>query len=126
MPNHFHLVIGPVEAVELSRFMHRLTVMHSKRWHRRHQTEGTGPLYQGRYRALPIGSDTHFLTVCRYVEMNPVRAGLVVRADDWAWSSRAEHGKNCNMPTLASWPILKPVTWDVSETGFLKKPGFLD
>jgi putative transposase len=112
MPNHFHLVVGPVQNVELSTFMHRLTLMHSKRWHRFHETDGTGPVYQGRYKARPIGSDVHFLTVCRYVELNPVRAGLVAKAEEWPWSSLVGSGKNCHLVQLSKWPILRPLTWE--------------
>jgi putative transposase len=51
-----------------------------------HETRGTGPVYQGRFKALPIETNRHFITVCRYVERNAVRAGLVTRARDWPWS----------------------------------------
>jgi len=112
MPNHFHLIVGPVQNAVLSRFMHRLAVIHSKRWHKHRGTEGTGPVYQGRFKALPIGSELHFLTVCRYVEMNPVRAGLVERHEEWRWSSCFGSGRNCDLVVLSPWPIPPPTSWE--------------
>ena len=87
MPTHFHLVLWPRADGELSQFMRWLTLTHTQRWHSQHQTTGTGHVYQGRFRSFPIQPDDHFLTVCRYVERNPLRAGLVARAQDWRWCS---------------------------------------
>jgi putative transposase len=44
-------------------------------------------VYQGRFKSFPIQDDSHFLTVCRYVERNALRAELVGRAEDWRWGS---------------------------------------
>jgi putative transposase len=87
MPNHWHLVLWPAKDGQLSLFMQKLTVAHTQRWHARHGTSGTGHLYQGRFKSFPVQSDEHFLTVCRYVERNPLRARLVRRAENWRWSS---------------------------------------
>ena len=64
-----------------------LTLTHTQRWHAHHHTTGTGHLYQGRFKSFPVQSDEHFLTVCRYVERNALRANLVKRAEDWLWNS---------------------------------------
>jgi putative transposase len=48
---------------------------------------GSGHVWQGRFKAFPIQEDEHLLMVLRYVERNPLRAGLVVRAGEWPWSS---------------------------------------
>ena len=87
MPNHWHLVLWPRRDGDLSRFMGWLTLTHTQRWHAHHQTAGTGHLYQGRFKSFPVQNDDHMLTVCRYVERNPLRAGPVVRAETWRWSS---------------------------------------
>ncbi len=79
MPDHFHLVLWPREDGDLSQFMRWLTLTHTQRWHAHHRTAGTGHLYQGRFKSFPVQADEHFLTVCRYVERNPVRADLVGR-----------------------------------------------
>jgi len=72
-----------------------------------------GPLYRGRYKSFPIQTDVHFLTVCRYVERNPLRAGLVRRAEDWLWSSllRPKGGKREGSPTLSEWPVERLPHW---------------
>ena len=102
MPNHFHLLLWPRADGDLSRFMRWLTVTHTQRWHAHHRTAGTGHLYQGRFKSFPVQSDEHFLTVCRYVERNALRADLVERAQDWRWGSlwarRAEAGAGSTGP----------------------------
>src|SRR5438309_2837208 len=85
MPNHWHLVLWPSGDDDLSDFMHWLTVTHTQRWHRFHQTSGTGPLYQGRFKSFPVHQDEHFYSLCRYVERNALRAKLVQRAEMWQW-----------------------------------------
>jgi putative transposase len=57
--------------------------------------------------------DDHMLTVCRYVERNPLRAGLVVRAEEWRWSSlwRRSEGARQAQEWLADWPVLPPHDW---------------
>jgi len=111
MPNHFHLVVWPDRAGQLVDFMHWFQMTHSKRWHRYRQTEGVGALYQGRFKAFPVQNDEHFLTVCRYVERNPLRAGLVARAEAWPWSSLGQRCRNSEGPALGSWPIPPPSNW---------------
>ena len=111
MPNHFHLVVQPTVAATLAQFMKRLTGTHSRRWHRARGTEGTGAVYQGRYRAFPVQKNEAFLSVCHYVERNPLRAKLVVRAEDWEWSSAGQRCRMSNAIRLAEWPILQPADW---------------
>jgi len=111
MPNHFHLVVQPAEDGQISRFMKQLEGTHSKRWHAYRQTTGTGAVYQGRFKAFPIQSDRHFYTVCRYVERNALRAGLVQRAEDWPWGSLAQRCGNCSHVRLSEWPIVQPGDW---------------
>ena len=111
MPNHFHLVLLPRTDVELSTFMGWLTATHSKRWHANRGTTGTGHVYQGRYKAFPVSSDTYFLRLCRYVERNALRAGLVTRAEDWPWCSLAQRAGRRSSITLADWPVSRPQDW---------------
>src|ERR1700760_1583093 len=47
----------------------------------------SGPVWQGRFKAFPTQEDDHLLVVLRYIERNPLRAGLVQRAEEWEWSS---------------------------------------
>jgi len=87
MPNHWHFVVRPTTNDQLSEFVRRLTVTHTMRWHAHYHTSGSGHLYQGRFKSFPIQSDDHLLTVIRYVERNPLRAGFVDRAEAWKWGS---------------------------------------
>jgi putative transposase len=111
MPNHWHLVLWPQAEGDLSVFMHRLTMTHTMRWHHAHRTLGTGPLYQGRFKSFPVASDEHFLTVCRYVERNALRANLVSRAEDWRWSGLWHRLHRGCFGHLADWPIGPPENW---------------
>lgn len=113
MPNHWHLVLYPRGDGDLSRFMAWLTLTHTQRWHAWHGSTGTGALYQGRFKAFPVQADEHLLTVCRYVERNALRAGLVQRAEDWRWSSlwRRVAGLRSDSDWLAAWPFPQPDDW---------------
>jgi putative transposase len=111
MPNHWHLVLWPEADGTLSRFMTWLTLTHTQRWHARRSSAGSGHLYQGRYKSFLVQTDEHLLTVCRYVERNPLRARLVRRAEAWRWGSlwRREHGRGLEL--LADWPVARPADW---------------
>ncbi|MFN2426280.1 MAG: transposase [Candidatus Binatia bacterium] len=91
MPNHWHMLLWPRGDGDLSTFVQHLTSRHTQRWHARHGSAGRGHVYQGRFKSFPVRDDHHLVTVCRYIERNPVRAGLVSRAELWPWSSAAAH-----------------------------------
>jgi putative transposase len=88
MPNHVHLVLQPQSAGGLSRMMHWVMTSHVQRHRKRHET--IGRVWQGRFKAFPIQESAHFVTVLRYVERNPLRAGLVHSSAEWKWSSLQE------------------------------------
>ena len=111
MPNHWHFVLWPESDDEMTEFLRWLTHTHTQRWHAHYHTAGTGHLYQGRFKAFPIQEDEHLYTVLRYVERNPVRAGLVARSADWRWSSLAHRGgseQDRLRPLLHRWPLPYP------------------
>jgi putative transposase len=83
MSNHWHLLLWPREEGELSEVMRWLSVTHTQRWHANRGTAGSGPIYQGRFKSFPVQSDEHLLTVARYIERNPLRAGLVEDVREW-------------------------------------------
>ena len=91
MPNHFHLLIKAVQGEDLSPGMQWFTTTFVRRYHRHYRT--SGHLWQGRYKNFSVEGDDHFLAVARYVEGNPVRAGLVETATDWVWSSHRERSQ---------------------------------
>ena len=120
MSNHWHLVLRPRRggagggAATLARFMGWVGVTHVRRHHEHHHTRGGGHLYQGRFKSFPLQDDRHFLAVCRYVESNPLRAGIVRRAENWPHSSlRWSAGLTASQPPvpLAPWPVDRPPHW---------------
>jgi putative transposase len=113
MPNHWHLVVRPRGDGDLSRFIGWLTLTHTQRWHAHYHAVGLGHLYQGRFKSFPVQEDDHLLTVCRYVERNPLRAGLVRRAEDWRWGSlwRRQAGGAEGRQLLAEWPVPRRRGW---------------
>jgi putative transposase len=111
MPTHWHLVLWPEHDGELSAFMRYVSLTHTQRWHASYGTAGEGHLYQGRYKSFLIQADEHFLDCCRYVERNPVRAGLVTRAQEWRWSSLWRHANRKGGKLLSPWPVQRPAGW---------------
>ncbi len=88
MGNHFHLVLHTRQA-NLSRLMRHLNGVYTQAYNRRHGL--VGHLFQGRFKAILVDRDAYLLALCRYVERNPVAAGMVVAAGDWPWSSYRAH-----------------------------------
>ena len=113
MPNHWHLLVWPEHDGDMARFMQRLTITHVRRWQEHRHYVGLGHVYQGRYKSFPVEEDDHFLAVARYVERNPLRANLVVRAEEWRWSSlwRRCRGSVEQKGLLANWPVELPADW---------------
>jgi REP-associated tyrosine transposase len=109
MPNHFHFVLWPDGDGDLSRWMQWLLTSHVRRYHLHH--EGTGHVWQGRFKAFPIDQDEHLWRVLRYVERNPVRAGLANRAEAWPWSSLSWRSGGRRPEVLSDWPIACPPGW---------------
>ncbi len=113
MPNHWHLVLSPNRDGEMSRFMRWITATHTMRYRAHYRTSGEGHVYQGRFKSFPIHDDAHFLTVCRYVERNALRAELVQRAEDWRWGSlwRWHQPAEPSPSLLSPWPIPRSPNW---------------
>jgi putative transposase len=109
MPNHVHLVVAQARPTDISRWMHWLLTTHSHRYHLRR--ESSGRVWQGRFKAFPIEQDAHLLTVMRYVERNALRAGLVHRAEDWAWGSLAWRHLGTQPELLSAPPLALPANW---------------
>lgn len=88
MGNHYHLVLQ-TERANLSQLMHRINSRYSQAFNRRHARRGH--VFEGRFKAVHVDRDAYLLEVCRYVDLNPVRAGLAAAPSDWAWSSYRAH-----------------------------------
>jgi putative transposase len=86
MSNHVHLVLNPGDSeTSIPALMKRLAGRHTRRTNRIERRTGT--LWDARYYSSPIETDSYLLACCRYVELNPVRAGIVKSPDDYPWSS---------------------------------------
>ena len=90
MTNHFHLLVQPEPGQSISRILQSLTLTHTWRFHKAHRS--SGHVWQGRFRSPVIQDDEHLLVVLRYIEANPLRAGMVADLGDYPWSSYQHHG----------------------------------
>ncbi|AEB08082.1 transposase [Desulfobacca acetoxidans] len=103
MANHVHLIVCPHSQESLSRTLAATHTRYSQ-WINRRIKRG-GHLWQGRFSSCPLDDD-YLIRVTRYIEMNPVRAGLVAKPVDWPWSSARAHvqGVQDRLLAGASWP----------------------
>ena len=111
MPNHWHLVVWPRCPAELSQFMRDVTGAHAAILRTETGTKGTGHVYQDRYHAFVVDSDRRYYRTLRYVEANPVRAGLVERAQQWRWSSLHERLDERRIIADGPLPLPPPRQW---------------
>ena len=70
-------------------------------------------MYQSRFKSFPVQDDEHFLVICRYVELNPLRAGLVARAEDWPHGSLHRWVRSLTRPAklVSPWPTRRSAGW---------------
>lgn len=108
MGNHYHLLVETPEA-NVSAAVHHLNGVYSQAFNRRHAR--VGHLFQGRFKSIVVERRVHLLELCRYVVLNPVRAGLVAHPSEWRWSSyRATVGEEPPPPWLE-------VDWVLAQFG---------
>lgn len=128
MPNHVHLLLTPVAGDTLARVMQSLGRRYVRWFNVRHGRTGT--LWEGRYRSAVVETDRYLLACMRYIEMNPVRAGLVEAPAGYRWSShRHQLGQ-----TVDQLITEHAVYWALGNTPFerqlayrrLFEPGFPD
>ena len=84
MSNHYHLLMETPEG-NMSRVMHFINASYTSHINRKHQR--SGHLFQGRYKAILVDKDNYLLELSRYIHLNPVRAQIVSRPEDYAHSS---------------------------------------
>ncbi len=111
MENHIHLIVDPGDKIEnLGLLMKRLAGRQTRRVNC--YTHRTGSLWEGRYKSSPIQASEFLLSCCRYVDLHPVRAGLVDSPDKYPWSS-------CRMKTgvdIKSWLDIDPFYQSLGRT----------
>src|SRR5437867_3469539 len=101
MTNHFHLISTPSESRSLAWTMRDLLGPYASYFNQKHGLSGR--LWQGRFFSSVL-DESHFWAAVRYVERNPVRAGMVKRAEDYRWSSAPAHCRLRGDPLLAPLP----------------------
>ncbi len=97
MGNHYHFVLHTRQS-NLSMLMRHVNGVYAQAFNRRHGL--VGHLFQGRFTSLHVDRDVYLMQVCRYAELNPVRAGIVDSAVDWPWSSYRAH---CGLVASPPW-----------------------
>ena len=88
MDNHYHLVVH-TRLANLSKLMQHINGVYTQAYNRRHKK--VGHLFQGRFKGIIIDVHAYLLEICRYVDLNPVRARMVRDAAKWPWSSYRAH-----------------------------------
>ena len=102
MTNHVHLLVTPETALSLPRTMQTLGRRYVRYVNNNYRRTGT--MWEGRYRAAPVDSEAYFLTCCRYIELNPVRARMVAHPSDYRWSSYLAHAHGAQDPLTSVHP----------------------
>lgn len=118
MPNHVHLLATPSGRETLAKVMQALGRRYVRQFNDRHRRTGT--LWEGRFRSTVVESDRYLLACMRYIEMNPVRAGLVSEPGRYRWSSHAHHAG------LRVDPLVREheVYWSLGNTPFERQSAY--
>jgi putative transposase len=103
MDNHYHLVIHTRRG-NLSRLMQQLNGVYTQAYNRRHSK--VGHLFQGRFKGILVDENAYLLEVCRYVDLNPVRARVVRDPGNWRWSSYRAHTGSAIPPAWLDTPAV--------------------
>jgi len=105
MTNHVHLVLVPAQPAALARAIGEAHRRYTRAINFRERVRGH--LFQERFHSFPIQEDRHLLAVARYVERNPVRAGLVTQPETYRWSSARHHVLGKPDPLIHGSPLLR-------------------
>ena len=118
MDNHVHLLATPATDDALSAAMQALGRRYVRWFNRRHGRTGT--LFEGRFRSSLVEADRYLLACQRYIESNPVRAGMVAAVDAWPWSSHRHH------VGLVVDPLVRPhpTVWALGNTPFERERAY--
>ena len=115
MTNHYHLAITTMEP-NLSRAMQHLNSRYAQWWNRRH--DRVGHVFQARFHSQVIQDDAYLVNACKYIALNPVRAGMVSSPEGWLWSSyRAMVGLDRMPPFMDCHHVMRLVAPDHPADG---------
>lgn len=99
MDNHYH-ILAETPDPNLSLGMRQLNGLYTQGFNRRHNR--VGHVFQGRYKSILVEKNEHLLELCRYLVLNPVRAGLVSEPKQWRWSSYGATAYSVKAPDFLS------------------------
>jgi putative transposase len=119
MPNHVHLLLTPPDAVAVGRTMQAIGRRYVRWFNDRHAR--TGALFEGRYRSTVVEADRYLLACMRYIELNPVRAGIVQRPEQYPWSSYRHHAGLSADPAIVDHPLY----WSLGNTPFERQASYM-
>ena len=118
MSNHLHLLVTPATAEGVPRMMQALGRGYVRHFNRRHHRSGT--LFEGRYRSTVIEAERYLLACMVYIDLNPVRAGMVQQPQDYAWSSYLHHAGLRQDDGLTPHPLY----WALGNTPFARQAAY--
>ena len=118
MSNHLHLLLTPLQNDSLPKMMQAVGRAYVLYFNKRHGRSGT--LWEGRYRSALIQTERYFLACMAYIDLNPVRAGMVAQAADYPWSS---HGHYIGRQNEA-WLTPHPMYWEMGNTPFAREAAY--
>ncbi len=120
MDNHFHLLATPSAADGLPQWMQAVGRRYVRYFNDRHGRTGT--LWEGRYKSTLIQTDRYLMTCMAYIDLNPVRAGMVAAARDYPWSSHAHYAG------LRHDKLLTPhaLYWALGNTPFAREAAYAE
>jgi len=114
MSNHVHLLMTPEEeGVAISRAMHSASRRYAGYFN--HRYERTGTLWEGRFHASLVTTDKYLITCHRYIDLNPVRAGLAAGPEHYAWSSHRHYSMGEADPLVVPHPVIDALGRDESS-----------
>lgn len=106
MTNHVHLILDPrTDGSAISSLMRRLSARQGRRVNRLERRIGT--LWSGRFKCSVIDTDEYLMACLRYVELNPVRAGMARRPEDYRWSSYTQQAGLCDDIWIDTHPLAR-------------------
>ncbi len=120
MDNHFHLLVTPQSTTGLPHMMQAVGRRYVRYFNDRQQRSGT--LWEGRYRSTVIQTERYLLACMVYIDLNPVRAGMVEQARDYPWSSHAHYIGLCSDKLVTPHAL----AWALGNTPFAREAAYAE
>ncbi|MYM93831.1 REP-associated tyrosine transposase [Duganella vulcania] len=119
MPDHLHLLVTPADADGLGQMMQWIGRYYVPYFNQKYGRSGT--LWNGRYKTSLIDAEQYFMSCSRYIEFNPVRNGMVGRAEDYPWSSYPHHAGLRSDGLIVDHPKF----WELGNTPFQREAAYI-